>query len=134
MKERALCLACLLLLTALAAAQKSAGPKYDPATETTLNGVVDDVKEVPNSFPGQTGLHLMLKTDGGLLEVQVAPVSFLKDMEISFAKGEEVKIVGSKVTRNGNPLVLARDITRGNNEVVLRDKDGGPVWTWMKKG
>jgi len=30
--------------------------------------------------------------------------------------------------------VLARDITKGNNEFVVRDKQGAPVWTWMKKG
>jgi hypothetical protein len=134
MKYKALILLCLLLLTAVAAAQKPPAVKYDPATETTLKGVVDDVKEVPNSYAGETGLHLMLKTEAGILEVQVAPVSFLKAMEITFAKGDELKIVGSKVTKDGNALVLARDITRGSNELVMRDKQGDPVWTWMKRG
>jgi hypothetical protein len=124
-----------LMLTAVAFAQKKpAGLRYDPASETTLKGVVDDVKEVPNSFAGESGLHVMLKTSDGTVEVQVAPVSFLKDMEITFAKGEELKIIGAKVIKDGSPLVLARDITRNGNEFVLRDKEGAPVWTWMKKG
>jgi hypothetical protein len=134
MKYRVLFLLALLLLTVVAVAQKVTGPKYDPATETTLKGVVDDVKEVPNSCAGETGLHVMLKTSEGTLEVQIAPVGFLKDMEITFAKGEELKIIGSKVSKDGNSLVLARNITRNGNEFVMRDKEGAPVWTWMKKG
>jgi hypothetical protein len=134
---------CLLLLTAAAgqkaskskpSAPKPTGPKYDVASEITLKGVVDDVKQVPNSCLGETGLHLLLKTDSGVVEVQVAPVDFLKDMEVDFAKGDSLEIIGSQVTQDGSPLVLARSITRNKNELVVRDKQGNPEWTWMKKG
>ncbi len=125
----------ILLLMASAVAQKSASPKYDLNTETTLKGVVEQVTEVPNSCMGQTGLHLLLKTEQGPVEVQVAPVDFLKDMDVSFAKGDELQIVGSKVTRaDGPPLVIARSLEHNKNQLVVRDKQGGPVWTWMKKG
>jgi hypothetical protein len=134
MKYRALILLWLLLLTLVAVAQKSTGPKYDPASETTLKGVVDDVKEVPNSFAGEAGVHVLLKTSDGIIEVLIAPVGFLKDMDITFAKGEELKIIGAKVNKDGNALVLAREITQNGNEFVVRDKQGVPVWSWMKKG
>jgi len=113
---------------------KSAGPKYDLAAEVKLKGTVEEVKEVPNSCLGETGLHLMLKTGSGIVEVQVAPVGFLKNMEVQFAKGDQIEIVGSQLTQNGSPLVLARSVTQNNNELVVRDKQGTPVWTWMKKG
>jgi hypothetical protein len=116
-------------------AQKpAAGPKYDVATEAKFKGVIEEVKEVPNSCLGDTGTHLMLKTGNGIVEIQVAPPDFLKFMDISFAKGEEIQVVGSQVTVNGNPLVLARTITRNNNDVAVRDSKGTPAWTWMKKG
>jgi hypothetical protein len=134
MRFRALFLLCLLLVPVAAAAQKPAGPKYDVATETTLKGVVEEVKEVPNSCLGETGVHVILKTDTGPVEVQIAPVDFLKFMEVTFAKGDQLQIVGSKVTVADSPLVMARSVTRNNNEVVVRDKQGAPVWTWMKKG
>ncbi len=124
----------VLLLTAVVLAQKPAGPKYDFATEAKLKGVVEEVKEVPNSCLGETCLLVILKTADGNVEVQIAPVDFLKDMEVTFAKGDELQIVASKVMKEGNALMLAREVTRGNNQLVLRDKKGEPVWTWMKKG
>jgi hypothetical protein len=140
MKPKALVLLVLLLLAIPAASQskssaaKPAGPKYDLSSEITLKGVVEEVKEVPNSSLGETSLHLMVKTGSGLIEVQVAPVAFLKDMDVTFAKGDQLEIVGSQLTQDGNPIVLARSITRDRNELVVRDKQGAPAWSWMKKG
>ncbi len=124
----------ILVLVATSAAQKAPGPKYDPATETTFKGVVDDVKEVPNSCLGETGLYVVIKTPTGTMEVQIAPVNFLKEMEMSFAKGDTLEIIASKVQKDGTPFYIARQVTRQNNELVVRDKKGEPVWTWMKKG
>jgi hypothetical protein len=133
MKRTALLLLCLLLQGAAAAAQKAAAPKYDPATETTLKGVVQEVKEVPKSCLGETGVHVMLKAEGGVVEVQIAPADFLKDIGFAVAKGDQVQITASKVVVDGNPLYLAREVINGNNDLVVRDNQGAPVWTWMKK-
>ena len=144
MKPKVLFLLAVLLLAVTSAGQKmseskpsaskAAGPKYDPAAEITLKGVVEEVRQVPHSCQGQTGLHLLVKTNAGTVEVQVAPVDFLKDLEVEFAKGDHLQIVGSPLTQDANSLVLARSVTRDNNELVVRDKQGAPVWTWMKKG
>ena len=134
MKYATVFLLCIALALPALGQKAPAGPKYDPATEAKFKGTIDDIKEVPNSCLGDTGLHLMLKTGDGIQEVQVAPVDFLKFMDITFAKGEEIQVIGSKVTVNGNPLILARTITRNNNDVAVRDKQGAPAWTWMKKG
>jgi hypothetical protein len=125
----------LLVMMATAVAQQKASVKYDGTTEAILKGTVTEVKEVPRSCLGETGLHLMITTDTGPLEVQVAPVDFLTTMGVTFTKGEKLQILGSKVMLEGNPLVLAREVTQDNNNVVVvRDKGGAPVWTWMKKG
>ena len=144
MKSKVLVLLAVMILAVTAAGQKwseakpsaakSAGPKYDIASEVTLKGVVEEVKQVPNSCQGETGLHLMLKTNAGIVEVQVAPVDFLKSLEVQFAKGDHLEVVGSQLTQEGSQLVLARSVTRDKNELVVRDKQGAPVWTWMKKG
>jgi hypothetical protein len=55
-------------------------------------------------------------------------------MDVTFAKGDQLEIVGSQLTQDGNPIVLARSITRDRNELVVRDKQGAPAWSWMKKG
>jgi hypothetical protein len=121
-------------LAAMAQQKPAAGPKYDLSAEITFKGTVDEVKEVPKSCLGQTGVHLIMLTDAGKVEVQVAPVDYLTFMNVTFAKGEVLKVVASKVMLDGNPLLLAREITRkGDDLVVVRDKTGAPAWTWMKK-
>src|SRR3974377_1787557 len=96
-------LCCLALAIAALAQKPAAGPKYDVANEAKFKGVIEEVKEVPNSCLGETGIHLMLKTGNGIVEVQVAPPDFLKFMEVTFAKGEEIQVVGSQVTLHANP-------------------------------
>jgi hypothetical protein len=56
------------------------GPPYNTATEVTINGTVDEVQQITGigatgqtwSCPGGwTGTHLVLKTDAGVLPVQL---------------------------------------------------------------
>jgi hypothetical protein len=113
-------------------AQKPAsntGPKYDLTTETKLNGTVETISQ--DVRPGE-GTHLMLKTASGPMLVHVAPELFLKDLEVGFNKGDQLEVIGSKLKIEGVDEVLAKQITRGDNTMTLRDKKGVPVWDgWM---
>ncbi len=129
------CLALTILATPLLLAQKSAeeAPKYDVQKEVTLKGTVEEVKEGPNA-KGQIGIYLMVKSGGAITEVRLCPNSFLKEFAVVFNKGDQVTVTGSKLRLNDNDVVLAREIELGNNKIVLRDKQGVPVWTWLTKG
>ena len=41
----------------------------------------------------------MVKTDTGTVLVQVAPADFLKEIDTSFKKGDQVEVVGAKQIR-----------------------------------
>ncbi len=111
--------------------QKTAntGPKYDTANEVKIKGVVEDIREVPGDFEGT---HLVVKTDTGTVLVHVAPADFLKEMDTSFKKGDEVQVVGAKAPDAAEPEILAREITVGGNTTTLRDDKGIPVWAGWK--
>jgi DNA/RNA endonuclease YhcR with UshA esterase domain len=113
------------------AAQKIAntGPKYDVANEVKIKGVVEDIREVPGNFEGT---HLVVKTDTGTVLVHVAPADFLKEMDTSFKKGDEVTVTGAKAPDAAEPEILAREITVGTNTTTLRDDKGIPVWAGWK--
>jgi hypothetical protein len=54
--------------------RSTGGPRYDTKTETTISGVVQEVKEVAG--PGlSTGIHLLVKTSDAVAEVHVAMVA-----------------------------------------------------------
>jgi len=53
-------------------------------------------------------------------------------MGVSFAKGDEIAFVGSKVKEGEADMILAREVTKGADTLVLRDAKGNPVWNWKK--
>jgi len=115
-------------------AQKTALPKYDSKTEVHIaKATVLDTKEVTLSN-GQHRFRLIVNAGNETLEVCLCPKAFLDTMDTAFAKGDEVEITGSKVKESEDKtIILAREVVKGQNTLVLRDKTGDPVWTWMEK-
>lgn len=102
-------------------------PKYDAKTEETLKGTVDDVRVNGTDQKTKTAT-LVLKHGIEAVDVFLGPVSFLDAMEISFSKGDELQVVGSKVKTGEGQEILAREVTKGNDTLILREKGGKPVW------
>jgi hypothetical protein len=118
-------IASLALSYGLAQKVKDTGAKYDVANQVTIKGVIEDIREIPGNFEGTL---LVVKTDAGTVQVHVAPASFLKEIDASFAKGDQVEVVGAKTPNAAEEEILAREITVGTNTVTLRDDRGIPVW------
>jgi DNA/RNA endonuclease YhcR with UshA esterase domain len=105
------------------------GGNYNPATEATLTGAVDEVKTMPSPGKGGGGVHFMLNTGTGAMTVHVGPASFVSSKNFTFAKGDTLTVVGSKVTMEGEQVVIAREIKKGDQVLTLRDAKGFPLWS-----
>jgi hypothetical protein len=105
------------------------GGNYNPATETTLTGTVDSVKNLPSPGRGGGGLHLVLTAPSGATEVHVGPASFVSSKNVTFAKGDALTVVGSKVTMDGHDVLIAREIKKGDQVLTLRHANGVPLWS-----
>ena len=129
MKRTAFILAFILVLVTAVYAQtqkKSTRPKYDLATEVTVKGTIEEVRDFQCPVSGGMGAHIILK--GNDLVFHLALTKYLKDYDFKFAKGDEVEIVGSKVIMDDKPTILARVVTRGQNAYTFRDAKGNPLW------
>jgi hypothetical protein len=104
-----------------------APPKYDPATEGKIKGIVEEVKLVPPSG-GKPIAYLMMKNGADDVHVFLCPKKFLDDMGIVFKAEEEIEVTGSKVKQDGADLTLAREILKAGETLTLRFKDGKPAW------
>ena len=113
----------LVAISALA----QAPPKYDPANEATLKGAVEEFKFVPPTGTKPVG-YLVVKSGGDSVQVFLGPKKFLDDMGASFKAGDAVEITGSKVKQDGADVVLAREVVKGDDTLILRFKDGKPAW------
>jgi hypothetical protein len=109
--------------------EQSSLPKYDLQTEMKAKGVVDDVKPLQLGTKEDT-TELMVKSGSDLLVIFLCPKAYQEEMSISFTKGDEIALTGSKVKREGSDIVLVREVVKGNDTMVLRDDKGNPVWNW----
>lgn len=118
--------ALLTLVFAAVTAFTQAPPKYDPSTEKTFKGVVEELKIVPAS--GKPIAYLMLKSSPESGEVFLCPKSFLDDIGVTFKPDDAIEITGSKVKQDGTDLTLAREVVKNGETLTFRFKDGKPAW------
>jgi hypothetical protein len=102
-------------------------PKYDLQTESKTKGVVDEVRLVPWGTKKEIS-ELILKIGDDKVRISVCPKPFQEELGISFSKGDEIAITGSKVKQEGSELILAREMVRGTDTLMFRDNKGNPVW------
>ncbi len=110
----------------------SDGPAYDVSTVVDISVTVNAVREVPNGKP-LSGLHLTVQSGFESLDVYVGPAEFVKVFDVTFAKGDQLQVVGSKVKFEGSNVVLAREVTKRPVILLIRDKDGAPLWKYFLK-
>ena len=118
-----------------AAAQGAKGGRHwAPATVETVSGEVVDVQQVPLPNGKAHGTHLVLKTDAAAaLEVALGPSWYVDKQAVKIAKGDRVDVKGSRVTIGGKPMVLAAEVKKGDQTLVLRNADGIPAWSGASK-
>lgn len=126
-------------LMALAVAVAFAQPRkarqariYNPATEQTISGEVQDVQLTQRGRV--SGMHLAVKTDAGTVDVRLGPSDYIKNQGFTFAKGDTVEVVGSKVTVAGVEALIAREVTKDGKKLTLRDTTGRPMWAGRRGG
>ena len=136
-----------LLTAPLALAQPAPGrgmgmmPGYHKSTEVTLKGTVEAVVAQPERtggmpadmprgmMAGMGGTHLTFRSGADVYDVHLGPANWLAEKTYAFAKGDALEIVGSSVTMHGQKALIAREITRGDQKITLRDADGIPAWS-----
>jgi len=69
-----------------------------------------------------------VKTADGSLQGHVAPSRFLRDKKLSFSKGDQIEVVGSRIVYNGHEALIARTVTWGDQTVAFREPNRKPMW------
>jgi len=120
----------LLTIAVIAQAQGPRGgaPSYDPKTETKISGTVADVQQFSRGG-WRTGTHITLKTDSETLDVHVGPSQYVSSKQFSFAKGDQIEVLGSKVKIAEADVLIAREITKAGKTLTLRNAQGIPLWS-----
>jgi hypothetical protein len=99
---------------------------YNPATVETISGTVESVNKMIPMKRMRSGIHLTLKTEKENVDVHLGPEWFIERLDTKIQKG-------SRVTIAGKPAIIAAEIKKGDNVLVLRDNNGIPAWAGWRR-
>lgn len=126
----------LLLLLAGASSvvsqEKNSSPQanyaYAQANEQTLRGWVVETRDFHCPVSGTMGSHITVKNETSTVEVHLAPAQFMKQYEINIRKGDNVTVVGSKISFEGKTALIAKSVAVGRETYNFRNQVGKPLW------
>jgi len=107
---------------------------YNAAAETTLTGTIDDVTTMRPAGGAMGGIHVTLNTPAGVTDVHIGPTWYVASKNVEFAKGDALTVVGSSATLGGKNVIIAREVKRGDQVLILRDAKGVPLWSGPRRG
>ena len=104
-------------------------PKYDLQTEAKTAGVIEEVNLL--SFGTRKDFtELIVKSGEDKVHIYLCPKPYQEEMGMSFSKGDEIAVTGSKVKQEAADVILARQLVKGTDTLLFRDDKGKPVWDW----
>jgi hypothetical protein len=106
---------------------------YNPATVETVLGTVELVDRVTPMKGMNYGIHLVIKTDKETIAVHLGPSWYIERLDTKIEKGDRIEVKGSRVTIAGKPAIIAAEVKKGDNVLVLRDSQGIPAWAGWRK-
>jgi len=107
---------------------------FNPATVETVSGEVQKVEKIAPLRQMGAGIHLVVKTDKETIPVHLGPEWFIKRLDAKVGKGDRIEVSGSRITLEGKPVIIASEVRKGDETLLLRDSAGVPVWSgWRRK-
>lgn len=109
------------------------GRIYNPQTEETLKGKIISIDRIASNQRMYCGIHLMLKTDEETIQVHLGPEWYIEEtltnQDITIEIDDKIEIVGSRISYEGKPAIIAAELKKGNKILTLRDEIGVPFWS-----
>jgi hypothetical protein len=110
------------------------GRMYDPKTEETIAGAVESIAFLTPMKGMGKGVHVILRTSQETISVHLGPAWFLQNQDLKIEKGDRIEVRGSRITFQQKPAIIAAEIKRGDETLMLRDSGGIPLWSgWRGK-
>ena len=114
--------------------RNSANRLYDPATVETVKGRVERVDIENSDGKGHSEAHLILRTNQETISVSLGPAWYYERQALKIEAGDQVEIKGSRLTRNEKRAIIAAEVRKGEEILVLRDSTGRPGWAGWRAG
>jgi hypothetical protein len=101
----------------------------------TVAGEILSVERAASTNRAGAGVHLRIKLDdGAALVAMLGPSWYLDNQELRLQAKDKIEITGLRVVWQGEPAIIAAQVNKGGDVLVLRDEDGFPRWAgWRRR-
>ena len=108
---------------------------FNQETDETVSGEVVSIDEIIHGKGASSyGVHLTVKTDKETVPVHLGPGWYIENQDITIEPNDKVEIKGSRITFNGKPAIIAYEVKKEEEILVLRDENGFPAWSgWRRR-
>ena len=97
---------------------------FDPSTMDTIRGEVVRVDAITPMRGMSYGVHLVVKGARETLSVHLGPAWYIENQDIKIEPKDKIEVIGSRITFEGKPTVIAIEVRKGDEILRLRDKNG----------
>ncbi len=101
---------------------------YSPVAFETVRGEIVDIYEATSKQSYRSGLHLLVKANEETIDVHLGPISYIEGQNFNFEPGDALEIKGDHLTDSEIPTMIAIEVKKDNETLILRDEDGFPMW------
>jgi hypothetical protein len=108
---------------------------YDPDTIENISGKVIAIDRITPITGMGYGVHLMVETDQEeTLSVHLGPAWYVENQDVEIEPNDELEIKGSRVMFDDTPTIIAAEVKKGDDILILRDEKGFPAWSgWRRR-
>jgi len=105
---------------------------WNPATVETLKGEVM-TKDTITPSKGRSGMPAvgmtLKKEDDYAAYVHLGPQWYFDKQDLGINVGDKIEVIGSKITVEGNSVILVSSLKKGDRTWQFRDQQGFPFWS-----
>ncbi|MBI5074782.1 MAG: DNA-binding protein [Nitrospirae bacterium] len=106
---------------------------FNVSTVESVSGTVVSVEQTKPMKGMYYGMHIIVKTEKESLEVHLGPGWYIERLDTRIEKGDKVEVKGSRVTMAGKQVIIAQEVKKGDNTLILRDSAGVPAWAGWRR-
>lgn len=107
---------------------------YNTNTLETVNGEVVSVDRIAPIKGMCYGVHLILKTGKETISIHLGPGWYIENQDIKIQPKDKIYVKGSRINFQGTQAIIAAEVKKGSQILMLRDENGFPVWAgWRRR-
>lgn len=112
----------------------SYGRMYNPQSIETISGDVVSVHKITPMKGMHYGVHVLVKANTETISVHLGPGWFVENQDVKIAPNDKIEVKGSRIIFEGKPAIIAAEVKKGEDVLMLRDVNGFPVWSgWRRR-